>query len=276
MKHALKGIGAIFSSLLLSCTTMEGRAESYINRLPEEQHLEEQITEADLQDLPQNVQRYFHFSQVLGKPKIASFSAVIEGRIRQSSESAWMSVVSRQYNYLPDPARIYYIEAQGMPVSGVDSYLSGEGRMQIKLLNLINVGNVAGVEMTRSALVTLLNDLVICPLGYFSLPVTWELVDEHRARISLENRGIQVSGIITFGKDGRPLNWESNDRYAEVKGRQLPDKWSTPFSSWGEMEGLMIPLSGEGIHNYDGNPYTYVKLDTLKHLTWNVRGLPRR
>lgn len=273
-KWVVIGAFTALQGLLVSCTTMERRALSYIEELPEPRQTQEIITEEDLDDLPPVVRRYFRFSQVIGKPKIESFGFVMRGRIRQSEDAKWMAMVSRQYNLLSDPARIYYVKGTGTPMSGVDSYLSGKGRMQIKLFNLVSIANVGGPEMDESGLVTFLNDLMFCPPAYFSVPVEWEQIDENHAVISLTDEGITVSATVSFGKDGRIVNWESDDRFAEVDGEQRPDKWSTPIEEYGEVDGLRIPVSGRGVHNFDGNPYTYIELNSISNLSWNITTLP--
>jgi hypothetical protein len=92
------------------------------------------VTDADLAGLPPVVRRYFEYSGVLGKPRIASFSFTIEGRIRQGPEAKRMPFISRQYNLLSVPSRVFYIRASKTPISGIDSYLGGRGRMNIKLM----------------------------------------------------------------------------------------------------------------------------------------------
>lgn len=202
-------LAATCPALLLSCTKMERKAAAYIEALPPDQIPAGVIMEADLAGLPPVVRRYFEYSGVVGKPRIGSFSFTIEGRIRQGPEAKWMPFVSRQYNLLSEPSRVFYIRTKNTPMSG---------------------------------LVTFLNDLVMCPLAYFSVPVTWRQLD---------------------------------DRYADVKGKPLPDRWSTPMKAYGEVSGLRIPTAGEAVHNYEGRPpYVYVELAAVRQLAWNRRGLP--
>jgi len=273
-KTLIIGAFAAMQSLVISCTTMERRALSYIEQLPEPRQSESVITERDIEILPPVVQRYFRFSRVIGKPKIESFGFVMQGRIRQSKDGNWMPMISRQYNLLSNPARVYFVRGPGTPMSGVDSYIDGKGRMQIKLFNVLSVADATGYEMDKSALVTFLNDLVFCPLAYFSLPVTWEEIDKNHAELSIAHAGMAVNAIMTIADDGRIVNWESDDRFAEVEGEQRKDEWSTPFEKYDEVEGLRIPVAGRGIHNYDGTPYTYVELDNISSLSWNILTLP--
>lgn len=267
---ALAGVPA----LLFSCATMEGRAEQYVAELPDPRIPNAVITEDDIADLPPVVQRYMRYSGVIGKPRIDSFGFTMEGRIRNGSDANWMEMESRQFNLLSDPARIYYVRGVGNPMSGVDSFIAGTGRMQIKLFNLVTIDDVTGPEMDRSALVTFLNDLTFCPLGYFSLPVEWRQLSDTQAELSLTHAGMTVTAVLSFANDGRLLDWETADRYAAVDGRQLQDRWSTPMDEHGEVAGLRIPIRGRGVHNYDGIPFTYVELHQIGNLVWNIDELP--
>ena len=268
-------VAAVVPALFLACTGMEKQAGGYIDSLPPEAPVAGLITEADLAGLPAVVRRYFEYSGVIGKPRIASFSFTLEGRIRQGPTAPWMPFVSRQYNLLSEPSRVFYIRGTRMPMAGVDSYLRGEGRMHIRVLNLITVADSRGPEMDASGLVTFLNDLSLCPLAYFSVPVEWRELDERRAELSLAHAGKTVRAVLSFDEAGRLLNWESDDRFAEIKGRQLPDRWSTPMKAHGELSGLRVPIAAEGIHHYEGTPpYVYVELERVRDLAWNRRGLP--
>ncbi len=234
------------------------------------------ISEADLEGLPPAAQRYFRYSGVIGMPRIRSFSVVLEGRIRNGPAAPWMALRMRQYNRLDAPARVVYIESPKPPMAGIDSFLAGRGRMHIKTMNLITVADSKGPEMDISALVTFLNDLCICPAAYFTLLLKWKEIDRDRVELSMEYRGMSVRALLTIDAEGRLVNWESEDRYADVKGKSMKDRWSTPFSAYSELQGMRIPGSGAGIHDYDGTPYVYVELDRIHSLRLDASALPPR
>jgi hypothetical protein len=245
--------------LFFCCTTMEKNAIAYVDSLPPEEVPGGVISAADLESLPPVARRYFRYSNV----------------VRQGPEAKWMPFVSRQYNLLSEPARVFYIRTTKGPMSGVDSYLGGRGRMQIKLFDLITVADSKGPEMDKSGLVTFLNDLLFCPVAYFSLPIRWRQLDERRAELSLTHDGNTVTAVLTIDEAGRPVNWQSADRHADIKGEPLPDRWSTPMTAYGEVAGLRIPVAGRGVHDLEGTPaYAYTEIEALRDLAWNRRGLP--
>jgi hypothetical protein len=234
------------------------------------------ITEADIASLPEPAQRYFRFANVVGKERIGSFSLVIEGKIRNDRNSEWMPLVMRQYNRIDNPSRIVYIESPGKPMSGIDSYVEDSGRMLIKIANIVTIADQSGPEMADSALVTFVNDLIMCPVAYFSLPVRWKEIDENRVALSLTNAGRTINAVLTVDSDGQLVDWKTNDRYAAVGGKNVKDVWSTPCSGSFELAGLRIPSKGQGIHDYDGSPFAYVELERISALKLDADTIPDR
>lgn len=234
------------------------------------------ITREAIDMLPEPARRYFHAARVEGRPRPSRFSIIMEGRIRNSAASPWMPIVMRQFNRVDVPARVVYIESPGTPMAGIDSFIEGQGRMLIRLFGVLTLTNAQGAAMSQSALVTFLNDLVLCPAACFSLPLEWKAIDERRVALRLRWAGMTVTAELHIDERGRLRNWLSNDRYAEVQGRQLPDRWSTPFSeTQQELAGFMIPAAGQGVHDYDGQPFVYVKLDHIHDLVLEPYGLPQ-
>ena len=232
------------------------------------------VTEADLDALPEPARRYFRRANVAGKPRISSFSVVLEGRIRNGPADPWMPLVIRQFNRLDNPARVVFLTSVRPPMKGIDSFLDGRGRMLIKAVDLVKVVDCRGPELAVSALITFLNDLILCPLACFSLPIRWRRAGPDSMELSMTHAGMSVSAVMTLDAEGRPVDWKTEDRYAEVKGRNLKDRWSTPFEGTQELAGLLVPAKGAGIHNYSGTPYVYVELDRIRSLVLDAESLP--
>lgn len=217
--------------------------------------------------LPAAARRYFNASGAAGRKPAAGFSLEIRGRIRQSADSPWMDVSLRQYNHMNPPARIVFIETPGGPMTGLDSYLGGRGRMTIRLLGLVTLTDSAGPEMDVSALVTFVNDLVFCPTAYFALDTAWKDISKDRVALRFRDAGLQIEAELDIDGEGRLRNWRSKDRYAELGGRFRPDRWETPIRSWTRREGLLVPATGVGIHDFDGRPYEYFEILDIPVLT---------
>jgi hypothetical protein len=232
------------------------------------------LTRAAWSHLPGPAVRYFDRSGVLGKKQVKSFSLVMEGRIRQGPDSPWMDIVMRQYNHMDPPARIVFIRTAEGPMTGVDSLVDGRGRMVIRLFNLLGLTDNTGPEMDVSALVTFLNDLVFCPLGYFALTTEWKELDGGRVLLRFRDRGLIVEAELEITPEGDLRNWKTPHRWAEVGGKNVPDLWETPLTGFGESRGLRIPSAGRGVHNIDGSPYDYFEIAKNPVLVPDASGLP--
>lgn len=265
----------IWRQMITSIATLERHAEREVARAQALPTLfgGETIGQGSL---PPAAQRYLYRAGVFGRERVQSFAVVMSGRIRNGADAPWMPLVMRQYNRVDNPARIVYLTVPRSPMSGVDSLIEGSGRMLIRLANLIPIADSQGPEMSVSALVTFLNDLVLCPLAYFSLPLRWREIDANSFELSFDHAGFSVAAVVTVDDEGNLRNWRTDHRYAEVKGRNLPDRWSTPFEGSQELAGLRIPQRGVGVHDYDGNPFVYVELNEIRSLELNPPGLPRR
>ena len=102
------------------------------------------VTDADLRALPDAVRRYFTFMGVVGRPRDWSFELGLRGRFRRSATERWMKCEAWQYNTRLALARIFYLELRFfglVPVLGRDTYADGKGRMLIRLLDLVTVGD---------------------------------------------------------------------------------------------------------------------------------------
>ena len=121
-----------------------------------------------------------------------------------------------------------------------------------------------------------MNDLMLCPQAYFSLPVVWRAAGTDSVDLTLSYGNMTATARLFVDKDGRLVDWKSEDRYATVGKKILKDRWSTPISGEQELAGLRIPAKGQGIHDYDGTPFAYVDLESITALTPGAKTLPDR
>ncbi len=65
------------------------------------------LTEADIMNLPQPVQKYLRFCAVLNKPKVKNVRLVFDGQMR-AKDKDWFKFQSLQYNFLMTPQSCFY------------------------------------------------------------------------------------------------------------------------------------------------------------------------
>ncbi len=103
-----------------------------------------------------------------------------------------------QYNTRLALARIFYMQLRFfglVPVLGRDTYVDGRGRMLIRLLDLVTVGDGTGEAYDIGELVTYLNDgIMIAPTMLLVPEVQWSEVDERSFELSIADHGRTVQG----------------------------------------------------------------------------------
>jgi hypothetical protein len=144
------------------------------------------ITEADLNGLPEPVQRYFHYTGVTGKEKISTIRLKQAGVIRQTPEDQWKNIEAVEYYTVNPPAYVWMGQMATGPLSifaARDSYSNGYGRMFIKMLGIKTIGDVRGEAMDHSALVRYLNEMIWFPTAFLNNNISWEAIDSKSAKL---------------------------------------------------------------------------------------------
>ena len=136
-----------------------------------------------------------------------------------------------------------------------DHYRDGEGRVLAKIGGLATMVDAPADE---AALMRYFNELLWLPTAYLGDHVQWEAVDEHSARGTLTDHGMQASALFTFDEDGPIVNFEA-DRYCSTTGQI--ERWTTPIEEYGEFQGYRVPLRGQGTWKLDDGDFTYIEMD---------------
>ncbi len=212
------------------------------------------LTEADLEPLPEPARRYLRFMGVVGRPRDWSFRLGFKGRFRRSRDEAWMKCAAWQYNTRLALARIFYIQLRFfgvVPVLGRDTYVDGRGRMLIRLLDLVTVGDGSGEAYDIGELVTYLNDGILLAPSMLLIPeVQWGEVDATSFDVALTDHGRTVSARVFIDERGAPMNFETTDRfYSDPKdpAKVTRCRWTTPMAGFREIDGRRLPTRGQAV-----------------------------
>jgi hypothetical protein len=223
------------------------------------------ITEADIAPLPEPVRRYMHASQIIGKARVQAVRLKQKGFMRMNQDQKWMPLAAEEYYTIDPPAFIWYGRVRIMPLiafEAVDRYSDGCGKMMAKLLSLIKVVDAAGPEMDQGAMMRYLNEMMWFPTALLSERVHWEAVDDSSARATFSNGGKSVSAEFYFDEDGKLINFVA-DRYRSIGEEWQLDKWSTPLYSYADLNGLLLPVTGEAYWHLDAGDFSYIKVEIV-------------
>jgi hypothetical protein len=222
----------------------------------------EPVTEADLADLPEVVQRYLRFMGVIGRPRDWSFRARFVGRFRLRQTGRWMPAEAWQYNSAVEIARIFVMRLRlghVLPMIGRDTYLHGHGRMVGKLLDLVTVVKGQGEEYDSAELVIYLDDAVLlAPSMLLSPAASWTAVDDHSFDVALTDRGRTVTARVFLDDRGAPLDVRA-DRYASLPSGMVLAPWRTPVESWDVADGRPLPGPAAALYELPDGPDRYIE-----------------
>lgn len=218
------------------------------------------VTEEDLRTLPEPVQRWLRWAQVVGKPMPKIVRLTQEGRFRQGEGRPWMPFAAEEVFTANPPALLWKTTmrmAPGVSIAGRDRYADGCGSVEMRLLGLIPVAQASGPAMDQGALLRYLNEIMWFPAAALSPFITWGSIDDHSARATMRFEGATGTATYFFDDAGRPVDMVA-ERQDLARGRL--ETWSTPLREYGELEGVRIPVAGQGVWRYDTGDFAYIDL----------------
>ena len=224
------------------------------------------VTETELARLPASAQRYLRFMGVVGQPAVTSFRAHLRGEFRMRPTQRFMRADIWQYSTAGPIARVFWMRiamAGGLlPMVGRDSYIDGRGRMLGKLFDTLVVADGTGEPFDVGELTTWLNDAVLlAPSMLLRAPVTFTEIDDTAFEVRLTDAGRTVSAQVLLDERGAPVDFVTDDRYADLPGGPVRARWSTPVDGWQEVGGRQLPIRGSAVWHLPDGDFPYATLE---------------
>jgi len=209
-------------------------------------------------ELPEILQRFFFFRKLTGKESIREVKIRwTDAKLRLAPGKKWTPITCQQINILPTPVRLVYMKAHFLgllPLNAVDEYIDGKGLMLIKLANMFTLSRNKGREMDKAELVTTLAETMLVPAYALQYYITWQVIDELCVKGTIRYNNVSASGLFRFDPSGRPLSFETNDRYYTASdGKYHQYKWSAYLkqtSATGALNFSAVWHLPEGEHEY--------------------------
>jgi len=234
---------------------------------------EEFLKESDIAHLPAPAKKYVICSGAIGKNKPRNMRIGFEAEMYRKPGAKPMKAVSEQFNFFGNYSRLFLMKAResGIPFHALHIYRNQEATFKVRVMNLFNIVNIKGADLTTAETVTLLNDMCIfAPGNLYDKRLTWKEIDSLSGEVTLINGRYSVSAILYFNELGELVNFVSDHRYAlQDDGTLRRARWSTPVSDYKEIDGRRIATYGETIWNYPEGDFTYGTF-RLKDITYNV------
>jgi hypothetical protein len=231
------------------------------------------VTEDDLAPLPPVAARYLRAMGVVGRPRTWSLRAHFTGRFRRGPDEPWLPLDAWQYNAGLEVARLFrmrLIVAWVVPMWGWDTYRDGIGRMLGKALGLVPVADGSGPQFDISELTTWLNDAgCLAPSMLLHPRTTWDAVGNDSFRVSVTDADRTVSAEVFVDDDGRPRDFRTTDRWADLPGGPVRAPWTTPVAGWTVVEERPLPTGGAAVWHLPDGEFRYGEM-TLRSLDLDV------
>jgi hypothetical protein len=232
------------------------------------------LTEEDIKNLPEPVQKYIKYSNSIGKEKVRNFRVVFEGAFRTDPKKGWSNMKSLQYTDLTDTTRLFFMQMKmfGLPVSGLHKYSNAKATMLAKVAGLITVVDGKGSEMNEGETVTVFNDMcMLAPGSLIDKRIEWQPIDSSTVKAVFNNNGIKISAVLYFNDKGELINFISEDRYYSPTGTTYQKfSWSTPVNEYKVYKGIRISSGGEAVWSFPEGDYSYGRIN-IREIEYNVK-----
>lgn len=231
------------------------------------------ITQAQVPGLPEPVQRYLSYTQVMGKEPIRTVRLKQQGFMRTQPGQKWLPMIAEQYFTTAPLAFLWQGTMRLFPlvsISGTDRFSDGHGSMRIKLLSSIPLGNARGPEMDQGELQRYLLEMAWYPTAWLSDAIEWQAIDAHSVKATIHQQGITASGVLYVNEQGQ-LTRLTADRYREEHGHYQLAPWTAQSGEYQEVDGIRIPTRSEVTWHLASGDFTWFRFK-ITEIEYNQSG----
>jgi len=224
------------------------------------------ITQAEIQNLPQPVQRFLEYSGVIGTPRITQATIEQTGFFKIAPDKPWVPFTATQVCNIPEASFEWKVRMKMAPlmiVKGKDALKGGCGSMKIKLFGLIPLVNAKGPEIDQGAMTRYLGETIWFPQAFLDDHIRWEAIDSVSAKAIFTIAEKSVEGIFHFDVLG-PVTSFTCDRYASEGKELVLTPWQCPVDEYKVFNGIQIAAKARAIWDRPESEYTYIKLEVTR------------
>lgn len=240
-----------------------------------EQAASHRITAAQVQDVPEPMQRYLHYAGVVGREPVRTVRLRQQGFMRQHPEQRWMPLVAEQYFTAKPPVFLWHATMRPFPlvwISATDRFTGNHGSMRIQLLSVIPLGNDQGPQMDQGELQRYLGEIIWFPTAWLSEAIEWQAIDASSVKATMHVSGITAPMVLHVNEQGQ-LTGLSTQRYRGEHGPLLP--WSVQLSDYQEAHGMHIPTRSEITWHLPSGGFSWLRVK-ITEIEYNQSGVVTR
>jgi hypothetical protein len=229
------------------------------------------ITDDDIAGLPEPVQRYLRYTHIIGKERVRTVRLKQKGYFRTKEDQKWMPLRAEEYFTVDPPGFLWYGRIRMLPfvsLGAIDKFSKGEGSLVVKISSLFKVADAKGKEYDQAELVRYLNEMMWFPSAFLSDYIQWGEINSDTAKVTIRVQDLAASAVLNFNQKGQITNFVA-ERYMDVSGGAILKKWSTPLKEYAEINGIMVPVRGEGVWKLSSGDFSYVRITDIPDLEYN-------
>ena len=217
---------------------------------------EKKYTSKLIKDLPKPVQRYFNYSLTENQPFVSFVRLIHGGKFKPKYD--WVNIKGEEY-FTADKPGFVWIGKTALFLAR-DSYINGNGNLQVKLLSLLKIVDAKGEEYNQGELLRWLGEAPLFPTALLpSEKLIWEAIDDTSAKVHFQDSGIEIDCIFHFNNKGQIMKLEAK-RFMETS----IEDWIGYYDNYRKINNMMIPHKMKVEWNLSTGVHEYVDFDVEK------------
>jgi len=231
----------------------------------EKEIIPEVVTDEDIKGLPEPVQRYLKYTQIIGKERIKTVRLKQGGYFRMKEDQKWMPIKAEQYFNVDSVEFIWMAKVRVAPFISIyakDEFIEGKGNLVVELLGLIKVADAKGYEVDHGEILRFLAECIWFPSAFLNDYIRWEAIDNSSAKATIGHKGITASAIFHFNEKGEVTKITAK-RYREANGEFALEDWEGQIVEYKEFNGVIIPNKANIIWKLKTGDFCYDKVEII-------------
>ncbi len=257
----------VFVSLILGCSPMKTTVQTMLDASGEP--TKKVVTEEMLQALPEPVQAYLRYTQIVGKKVISTVRLKQAGDFRLKPKQSFKTM--RAVQYFNVDSQEFYWQGKVSGVTATDCFIKGKGRLTVKLLGLFKVADAKGPQVDQGELLRFLAEGVWFPSIYADSTIRWQSLGKRKARASIVKNGISVSADFYFNEQHQ-VERICAKRYMERDGAFELRDWEIRIGDYQTFDDVRIPVRADVIWKLEEGDFCWYKPRILE-IHYNVNTL---
>lgn len=213
------------------------------------------VTEEEVLQLPEPVQKFLRYSQVIGKKKAENVRIEQKGILQSRKKKKWYPFQAIQYFSTYPPSFIWYAKMQSFKAS--DRFIKGDSHLLTKTLGFRKPFTIQGTEVDQANLTRFLAEMMWFPTAFVNDYIQWEAIDKTSAQATIRLDELEATGTFYFDQEGKITEFRAKRHYTDLKGNHSLEDWSILVGKYREVRGLTIPAEIKSVWDFEDRQYTY-------------------